>query len=153
MQAVNYFFHQTGCEVTHNGEVILSGWRDPSTRLWRVPLQSNEGNIIPCDTTIILPTKPLVQAHSIYECENTHQLVNFYYATMGYPVISTWCNAIDRGYFRGWPSLTSTRVRHFVKPSEQNSMGHLDQRKQGIISTKSPAFLERGDVQINFLIG
>ena len=28
------FFHSTGCEVTHNGEILLRGWRDPETRLW-----------------------------------------------------------------------------------------------------------------------
>ncbi|KAL7475158.1 LOW QUALITY PROTEIN: hypothetical protein ACHAW6_001084, partial [Cyclotella cf. meneghiniana] len=103
------FFHQTGCEVMHNREIILRGWHDPTTRLWRVPLQSNENNIVPLDTNIVLPTKSLPQSHSIYECENTHQLINFYYATMGYPAISTWCKAINRGYFRGWPGLTSTR--------------------------------------------
>ncbi|KAL7478501.1 hypothetical protein ACHAW6_004261 [Cyclotella cf. meneghiniana] len=121
------FFHQTGCEVMHNGKIIL-----------RVPLQSNENNIVPRDTHIFLPTKSLPQAHSIYECENTYQLINFYYATMGYPAISKWCKVINRGYFQGWPGLTSTRVRWFIKPSEHHLMGHLDQRKQGIRSTKSP---------------
>ncbi|KAL7481871.1 LOW QUALITY PROTEIN: hypothetical protein ACHAW6_007551 [Cyclotella cf. meneghiniana] len=91
-----------GCElsfspnrVMHNGEIILRGWRNPTTRLWQVPLQNNEDTILPCDTNIILPTALLAQAHSIYECENTHQLINFYYVTVGYPVISTWCKAIN----------------------------------------------------------
>ena len=25
------FFHQTGCEISLNGEIILRGWRDPAT--------------------------------------------------------------------------------------------------------------------------
>ncbi|KAL7478778.1 hypothetical protein ACHAW6_004540 [Cyclotella cf. meneghiniana] len=56
---------------------------------------------------------------------------------MGYPVISTWIKAIDKGYFRGWRGLTSDRIRHFIKPSEQCEQGHMDQRRQGICSTKS----------------
>jgi hypothetical protein len=28
------FFHNTGCEITYNGEIILQGWRDPTTWLW-----------------------------------------------------------------------------------------------------------------------
>jgi hypothetical protein len=32
------FFHKHGCEVTHTGETILRGWRDPKNRLWRVKL-------------------------------------------------------------------------------------------------------------------
>ncbi|KAL7476446.1 LOW QUALITY PROTEIN: hypothetical protein ACHAW6_006627 [Cyclotella cf. meneghiniana] len=61
----NLFFHQTGCEVTCNREIILQGRRNPTTRL--SPLQRNEENIVPCDTNIVLPTKSLVEAQSIYE--------------------------------------------------------------------------------------
>jgi hypothetical protein len=28
------FFRRTGCEISLNGEIILQGWRDPTTRLW-----------------------------------------------------------------------------------------------------------------------
>ncbi|KAL7480575.1 hypothetical protein ACHAW6_006260 [Cyclotella cf. meneghiniana] len=37
----------------------------------------------------------------------------------------------------GRNGLTSEGVRCFIKPLEQNLMGHLDQRLQGIRSTKS----------------
>eukprot|EP00804_Cyclotella_cryptica_P003026 CCRYP_006029-RA/>CCRYP_006029-RA protein AED:0.43 eAED:0.43 QI:0/0/0/1/0/0/5/0/250 len=50
-----------------------------------------------------------LQANNLYECSNTSELINFYYSTMGHPVTSTWCKAIDQGYFRGWPGLTSDR--------------------------------------------
>ncbi|KAL7479622.1 hypothetical protein ACHAW6_005347 [Cyclotella cf. meneghiniana] len=40
-----------------------------------------------------------VAMQSIYKCKNTGQLINFYYTTLGYPVISTWVKAIDKGYF------------------------------------------------------
>ncbi|KAL7475994.1 hypothetical protein ACHAW6_007122, partial [Cyclotella cf. meneghiniana] len=107
------FFHKTGCEVSLNGEVILRGWRDPTTRLWRVSLHPDGGNtIVPTDQHIIhqllIHTSP--EINNIYECENTGQLINFYYATLGYPVISTWIKAIDKGYFRGWRGLTSDRL-------------------------------------------
>ena len=56
---------------------------------------------------------------------------------MGYPVISTWTKAIDKGYFRGWRGPTSDRVRQFIKPSAQSEQGHMDQKRTGIRSTKS----------------
>ena len=128
------FFHQTGCEVSLNGEIILRGWRDPDTRLWRVSLLADGSNsIVPADQNIV--QSPTV--NGIYECENTGELIKFYYATMGYPVISTWTQAIDKGYFRGWRGLTSDRVRRFIKPNEQCEQGHMDQRRTGIRSTKS----------------
>ena len=80
---------------------------------------------------------PEILANSIYECETTGQLIHFYHATMGYPVTSTWCKAIDAGYFRGWPGLTSKRGRKFIKIVSKTEMGHMDQRKVGIPSTKS----------------
>eukprot|EP00804_Cyclotella_cryptica_P010117 CCRYP_019273-RA/>CCRYP_019273-RA protein AED:0.41 eAED:0.41 QI:0/0/0/1/0/0/2/0/262 len=67
--------------------------------------------------------------HPIYECTNTAQLINFYHATMGYPVVSTWCKAIDKGYFRGWNGLTSDRARKFIRPSSPSEQGHMDQRR------------------------
>ncbi|KAL7479587.1 hypothetical protein ACHAW6_005313 [Cyclotella cf. meneghiniana] len=131
------FFHHTGCKVSYSGEIIMQGWRDPTTRLWQVPIHSMKESIMPSNDTIISFTEPTPQAHTIYECKNTDQLINFYYTTMGYPAVATWCKAIDKGYFRGWNCMTSERVCSFVKPSEFHVMGHLDQWRQGIHSTKS----------------
>eukprot|EP00804_Cyclotella_cryptica_P012998 CCRYP_002316-RA/>CCRYP_002316-RA protein AED:0.46 eAED:0.46 QI:0/0/0/1/0/0/2/0/178 len=122
------FFHSTGCKVA-----------DPTTRLWRVPLIPEGGNNIVSSFNNIddlYKTTGHIQANSvhqpIYECTNTKQLINFYYAAMDYPVISTWCKAIDTGYFRGWNGLTSERVRKFIKPSQASKQGHMDQRQANI---------------------
>ena len=56
---------------------------------------------------------------------------------MGYPVISKWTKAIDKGYFRGRNGLTSDCVQRIIKPSEPCEQGHMDQRRAGIGSTKS----------------
>ena len=163
------FFHKTGCDITRNGELILRGWRDQATRMWRMSLLPDGGNnIIPDDNQIMMhdhngdlhlsnsmhtPTYAASLKHflsllhdedeavmplcnNIYECENTNQLIVFYHATMGFPVIDTWCKAIKAGYFRGWPQLTDTRVRRFIKFSEEQELGHMDQRRTGIRSTK-----------------
>eukprot|EP00804_Cyclotella_cryptica_P009708 CCRYP_011254-RA/>CCRYP_011254-RA protein AED:0.28 eAED:0.25 QI:0/-1/0/1/-1/1/1/0/682 len=137
------FFHSTGCEVTHKGKIILRGWRDPTTRLWRVSLIPDGVNtIFPPYSTIddLYKTPDNIQALSayqpIYECTNTNQLINFYHATMGYPVVSTWCKAIDKGYFRGWNGLTSDRVRKFIRPSSPSEQGHMDQSRAYIRSTR-----------------
>eukprot|EP00804_Cyclotella_cryptica_P020487 CCRYP_019795-RA/>CCRYP_019795-RA protein AED:0.41 eAED:0.41 QI:0/-1/0/1/-1/1/1/0/277 len=129
------FFHRTGCEISLNGEIILRGWRDPTTRLWRISLIPDScNNIVPPNQAVTL-SQP--QANNIYECRNTQQLIQFYYATMGYPVLSTWIKAIDLGYFRGWRGLTSNRVRQFIKPSATSTLGHMDQTRAGIRSTKA----------------
>ena len=134
------FFHYTGCEITYNGETIIRGWRDMRTNMWRISLLSDGGNnIIPEDDDDFSEEvkMPDFFANAIYECDNTDQLIQFYHATMGYPVTSTWCKAIDAGYFRGWPGLTSKRVRRFIKVVEETEMGHMDQRRTGIRSTRA----------------
>jgi hypothetical protein len=96
------FFHKHGCEVTLNGEIILRGWRDANTRLWQISLLPDGGNnVIPSTADIedMFQTPTTFNANNLYEGNNTNELINFYYATMGYPVISTWCKAINRGYF------------------------------------------------------
>ncbi len=99
-------FHETGCTVIHNGEIILQGWSDPATCLWQVSLiPDGSNNIIPQHTNLsdLYETPENSHANSIHqpicECRNTKNLINFYYATMGYPVLSTWCKAINKDYF------------------------------------------------------
>jgi hypothetical protein len=68
-------------------------------------IPEGDNNIVPAFNNInaLYMTPENIQAHStcqpIYECINKKQLINFYYATMGYPVIDTWCKNIDKGYF------------------------------------------------------
>ena len=137
------WFHMHGCEISFNGETIIRGWRDITSNMWRISLIPDGGNnIIQDDTASEFTSEvkmPAFFANSIYECENTSQLIHFYHSTLGSPVVSTWCKAIDAGYFQGWPGLTSTRVRKFIKVSEETEMGHMDQRKAGIRSTKTKA--------------
>ena len=111
--------------------------------MWHISLLPDGGNnIISADEDQDFNAEvpiPDFLANSIYECETTGQLIHFYHATMGFPVTSTWCKAIDAGYFRGWPGLTSKRVRRFIKIVDETEMGHMDQTKVGIRSTHTNA--------------
>ena len=122
------FFHRTGCDITYNGETIIRGWRDIATNMWRISLQDKESNNVISDDEDVNWKLPALFANHLYECENIKQLIQFYHATMASPVISTWCKAIDAGYFQGWPSLTSKRVREHIKVVDETEMGHMDQR-------------------------
>ena len=133
------FFHMHGCEITFNGETIVRGWRDLTTNMWRISLVPDKtNNIIPADDSSESSSDhkmPAFFANSIYECENTKQLVQFYHATMGFPTTSTWCKAIDAGYFQGWPDLMSQRMQKFIKVANETEMGHMDQQQAGTRST------------------
>ena len=125
------WFHNKSCEIDFNGETIIRGWHDMQSNMWRISLQDiSRTNIIPDPNSKTLDQFlpfPQFLANNIYKCENTQQLIEFYHATLGYPVVSIWTKAISAGYFQGWPGLTSTRVRRFIKVSTETEMGHMDQ--------------------------
>ena len=147
------FFHWYGCEVTLKGTTIIRGWRDPQNRLWRVKIVDNgwTTNITLRDDAkrpaIALSTPPrafapaTTHANSLYECSNTNQLINFYYACFNYPTVSSLTKAIDRGYMKGWQGLTSQQVKHHIIVSPKSKMGHMDQTRQGVRSTQDTAGL------------
>jgi hypothetical protein len=83
----------------------------------------------------------VAEVNSLYECNNTYRLINFYHATLNYLVISTLVEAIDKGYLKGFSSLTSCWVQQHIKVKDKTEKGHMDQLRQGKGSTKtsSPA--------------
>ena len=98
------FFHSTGCEISFNREIIVRGWRDMQTNMWRIYLlDEGVSNIILAysDGAMMpeLVSMPITEGFykKIYECETTVQLIQFYHATMGYHCTSTWCKAMISG--------------------------------------------------------
>ena len=86
------FFHSTGCEISFNGEIIVRGWRDMQTNMWRISfLDEVVSNIIPAYSDGAMMTElgstPIIEGFSniIYECEITGQLIKLYHAKIGYP--------------------------------------------------------------------
>jgi hypothetical protein len=84
---------------------------------------------------------PVVKANSLYECDNTYQLINFYHATMNHPVVSTLVKATNKGYLKGFANLKSHQVCQHIKVKDKTERGHMDQLPQGKQTTKtgSPA--------------
>jgi hypothetical protein len=136
------YFHSTGCKIFLNGKIILQGWRDPKNRLWQVKI-INDGwitnlktkdNDNTCETPI---DHAVAEANSLYECNKIYQLINFYHATLNYPVVSTQIKAINKGYLKGFAGLTSHCVCQHIKVNDEMGKGHMDQSWQGKQSTKA----------------
>ena len=82
------------------------------TNMWRISLL-DEGvpNIIPAhsdgammpDLGVMFIIKGIY--NTIYECETTGQLIQFYHATMGYPCTYTWCKSITTATSRDGEGL------------------------------------------------
>ncbi|KAL7480382.1 LOW QUALITY PROTEIN: hypothetical protein ACHAW6_006077 [Cyclotella cf. meneghiniana] len=116
-----------GCELIFYKQaaksytIEKSSFKDPTTYVWQVSLVPDGiHSIFPPHTNLNDLHKTPENSHTnsiyqpIYKCSNTKNLISFYYATMGYLVISTWCKGINKGYFQGWNGLTSDRVQKFI---------------------------------------
>ena len=64
--------------------------------------------------------------------------VQFYHESFGFPVISTFCKALNAHHLVSLPGhLISVQVKKYLPFSKPMYKGHLDQEPQGLQSTKS----------------
>jgi hypothetical protein len=107
---------------------ILIGHRDESTGMWRVPLP------IP---TVIAPPKKLALANGIIKRDTpVSDLCQFLHAACFSPTTRTFIDAIRKGFFTTWPGLSVKAIQKYLPQSESTTQGHLDQEKQGTMSTQ-----------------
>jgi hypothetical protein len=149
------------CYVRYQGKVILTGYKDPSTDLWVLPitpdainqekLQTSRGHDLvssqsragpdmaralqfPAITT--LPNKDVDVAmftHSVRTCANA---VKFSHQSLCNPKISSLMKALRKGYLKGCPNLSEELVTKYLNPSPATAKGHMKQPKKGIRSTQ-----------------
>jgi hypothetical protein len=119
--------------------IVNDGWTTKLTicNLTRpvIPLSTTPTGHLANSMPIVLSKSDTTLANSLYECSNTGQLTNYYYAYINYPVKSTNTKAINRGYLKGWQGLTSQRMQRHISISTESEMGHMDQNCQGVQST------------------
>jgi hypothetical protein len=78
-----------------------------------------------------------MQANNAYQLKSKKDLIIFLHAAAFSPCISTWCQAIEKGFFATWPGLTSSLVRKYLPKPLATTKGHLKEERQGLRSTKA----------------
>jgi hypothetical protein len=140
--------------IDQEREVLVSdGTMDPHRGLYLVPLnhygkENRALTVSPMNTAQrALKTAQVTNITTRvkeYEVKAIPNLIRFLHAAVGYPVIKTWSNAIEKNYYIGWPGLTAKRVRKYLLPSEHTAKGHLHMVRQGIKSTNKPVPVQGG---------
>jgi hypothetical protein len=105
------------------GIQILRGARDLDTGLWRINLRKKHQQ----------PQKEV--ANNVYELRNTGVLVNYLHKSMFIPTKSALLQAVKNGHLITWPGLTEQAINKHLKLTPTTNMGHMNQRRQNIIST------------------
>jgi hypothetical protein len=85
----------------------------------------------------LLPPNPCLQAMSASLPSSTpEELVAFAHAALFSPALSTLLTAMQKNYLPPFPGLTAASLRKYPPRSEATVMGHLDNRRKNIRSTK-----------------
>ena len=99
----------------------------------------------PTDIDEHLPEGTIALANNVYELPSIRAGVRFMHAVCGFPVQSTWLEAIRNNHYVGWPLLSVTNVNRHYPDTVETPRGHLNQSPAGTRSTKpKPEPLAKG---------
>ncbi len=123
------------------GVTILVAKREASTGLYIIDASQPLGRPIvpPATTGLASGIKATQQAQSAVAKETVGPRIKLLHGSLGFPVTSTWCKAIDEGYYPTVPYLKSKSVCRFLDPSTITAKGHMDQQYANTRSTKPKA--------------
>ena len=89
--------------------------------------------------SIEIPTPTTNQTdiiNNVYHLTKMKEVIQYLHWCCFSPKISTWCDAIDKGFFATWPHLTSKMVRKYLPQSEATTKGHQHRSPKKTRSTK-----------------
>ena len=127
-----------------DSDVVLRGTRD-SRGLWVVPMASNDQSPAPPtshrDTralaTQTIPRAPKHAHFNVYNDATIRDIIHFHHRTLFSPTKSTFLKALANNHFVGWPALSAQAVRQHLTLQTATLMGHMDQQRKNIRSTKT----------------
>jgi hypothetical protein len=131
-------------QVTRKGKRVMDGYREPSTRLWRLHLNQNEPSI---DKLIQNAQHKDGYAHHVNALipEGTAaDVIQFLHKALLSPSTSTLLKAIKNNQLTTWPGMTTENVIKHLPKSIATTLGHQDQTRKNAQSTqpKPPIELE-----------
>jgi hypothetical protein len=115
---------------------ILSGPRLLNTGLWRINLKQINSHI------------PEPIANNVYELHNTGAFVHYFHKALFSPTKSAMLHAVKDGHLITWPGLTEDAINKHLKLTPATAMGHMNQRRQHILSTSKEPLRHRNPPRV-----
>jgi len=124
-------FTKFNVKIIKDGNIIITGNRDPQNGLWNIPLAPKP----------FLPTSDknvkFLASSAISDDITKQDLAAFLHGTIFSPSPSTLIRAIKKNHFTSWPGLTESIIRKHLPKSIATSKGHLRGQQKNIKSTKA----------------
>jgi hypothetical protein len=148
-------FDDEKCRVNFKGDRILTGYKDPTSDLWTLPILNNKerlwttpgSNLVASKQTPSQPSpckghapqppfKPMpALALFLYHRTTKVNAVKFMHQRLCNPPITSLLNAINAGFLQGAPHLNAKSIQKYLTPSPATSKGHMKRPRKGPRST------------------
>jgi hypothetical protein len=165
-------FTYAACYMMYNGEVILTGHKDPSTDLWILPIIpdaiKNQENLQtfqgatplqagPCMTRapqcpVSLPKTPpaMEVATFTHSVQTRANAIKISHQALCNPKILSLLKAMQKGFLKGCSNLSEELVMKYLNPSLATAKGHMKRPKKGIRSTQIKV-KTKGDIDVQIV--
>ncbi len=146
---VLFYYHK--CDVMYyNGKSILHGFKDPSTDLWTLPINTKKMWSSLQQLAIVLDCTPhqtkgdavhslhpavnlATFTHSMRTCENG---IKFTHHSLCNPKLSTLIKAVRKWFLKGCPNLSKKLILNYFNQSPATAKGHMKHPRHCIQSTQ-----------------
>jgi hypothetical protein len=123
-------FHKNYVDITKD-QVVLYRGRRSANGLWTLHISDTRR-----DPTALTSYAAIAATPNTNTSSTLNELINYLHAACFSPTKSTLIKAIDNGHFITWPGFTSQNVHKFLTRSFSTALGHLDQKRKNIQSSK-----------------
>ena len=128
------------CRVYYKGELVLRGPRDPTTDLWRLPINPMSppnGDMQSFQMDLHTSTESTQVAANVYTIPYRQNQVKFMHQSFLSPTIATLLKAINNNQLEGFPFMKADMIRKHLPASPATSKGHMKRPRAGIRSTRN----------------
>jgi hypothetical protein len=131
-------FNDNQCQVIYNGKVILTGYKDPVSNLWTLPIIPVNRAWTTLDAQHQSPLGPCRSGalhHAInfsYHQTTKESNVKFMHQSLCNTPKSSLLATIQRGFLHGAPHFSKKAIAKYLPPSPATSKGHIKQPRKGI---------------------
>ena len=120
---------QDSCKIHEGEKLIFSTSKKSTEKLWEADL-----------TSLIQHREEEHTANLAIHHELNADYVKFVHASFFSPAVSTFVNALRKNWLFNFPRITADMVSKNPPHSKATAMGHLNQIRQGLQSTKHVAY-------------
>jgi hypothetical protein len=134
-------FNDNKCQVILNKKVILTGYKDPISDLWTLPILQNDKLRTAHDAKHhqlpgpCMDSTPQSASHAIYVSYHhtaKENNVKFIHQSLCNPPKSLLLAAIRQEFLQGAPHLTTKAVSKYLPLSPATSKGHMKHPRKGL---------------------